>query len=213
MREMSGSRMRTVSFKTLNIEKDLAVDKHIDAAWLCNKSGCFIDTDFIIRCHDLFYQSKLLRNWNCIEKAFIVFDELLKIHTKVFNQIAVVVGECYVMSANGKSSYGFAFNPPYEFHAWCSVALNDGCHKPYIIDLAMPGVIEYGTIQRDSYGPLLTGRTPMYVCGTAPEWIYYKPVKIAKNHLVQPPIYKAEDTTGRETVRDEFIDEDGNFYE
>jgi hypothetical protein len=103
------------------------------------------------------------RHWHCLEKAQRVVSLL--------GRGVVVIGSLHVISGDGKSTYGYNFNPPYEFHAW--VQLNDG-----IIDVALPGVIDRGLSACDDYGPYLVQRTPIILAGTPLYWTYYKPHEI-----------------------------------
>ena len=103
------------------------------------------------------------RHWNCLEKAKMVADYLGKRE--------ITLGELTVWSGDWKSTYGFKFNPPYEFHAWVQ-------HGESIIDLALPGVIELGSSTGDTDGPYLIGREPIIIASEeVPEWIKYKRIK------------------------------------
>ena len=105
----------------------------------------------------------LTRQWHCLEKAIIV--------ARYVPQCTVVVGKCLIWSGDGTSNYGFEFNPPYEFHAWCQ-------HPEGIIDIALPGVIEKGLATSDEYGPFLVGRKPVVLAGKEPQWAHYVPCEV-----------------------------------
>lgn len=104
----------------------------------------------------------LKSSWNCIEKAQIVQD--------ILKEGSVIIGSLIVWSSNFRSSYGFEFNPPYEFHAW--VELNS-----VKIDVSLPGVIEKGLNSIDEYGPYLMGITPSILSGTPPKFLQYNGFK------------------------------------
>jgi hypothetical protein len=107
----------------------------------------------------IFAIKKYKRYWNCLEKAKIIADYLGKKE--------IVLGELVVWSKDWKTAYGFKFNPPYEFHAWVQYEEN-------IIDLALPGVIELGSLMEDEHGPYLIGRKPIILASKmVPEWIKY----------------------------------------
>ena len=97
--------------------------------------------------------------WNCLQKALIAQKHMGGIG-------AVILGSCFVHSEDMKSSYGYEYNPPYEFHAWLA-------YGPVIIDIALPGVIEKGLGLCDQYGPILVGRKPAVLFGYPPFWIKY----------------------------------------
>jgi len=79
----------------------------------------------------------------------------------------VVLGSCFIYSKNYKSNYGFAYNPPIEFHAWVQL-------KENIIDITLPFLIEKGLNTKDEYGSFITGRKPFILAGIAPKWVKYK---------------------------------------
>jgi hypothetical protein len=111
---------------------------------------------------------------NCIEKNVIALTKLTELHCLGINSMQdfqVMLGSFYVWSIDKRSSYGFEFNPPLEFHAWLQL-------ESTIIDFALPGVILSGLIHEDHIGPALTGRSPVIFAGIPPRWLAYKP-KIA----------------------------------
>ena len=93
----------------------------------------------------------LFSHWDCLDKAKIV--------TKHIRDSQIVVGSLNLASSDMTSLYGHEFHPPYEFHAW----VMDG---PFIIDMALPGVIQKGLTTFDSIGAFLVGREPVILAGT-----------------------------------------------
>lgn len=115
----------------------------------------------------------LSRYWNCIEKA--------RIAREVLGFGEIVLGECLVWSNDFKSSYGFYFNPPFEFHAWVQIYNSplDWYGKGMrIVDVALPGVIELGLATHDHIGPCVVGREPFILAGEPPDWVEYKSVTV-----------------------------------
>ncbi len=80
----------------------------------------------------------------------------------------LVVGAMRVLSADGRSAYGFDWNPPTELHAW----IQEG---DSVIDLSLPGVIIRGMMTSDEEGPFLVGLTPAILAGPVPDWLIYEP--------------------------------------
>jgi hypothetical protein len=105
----------------------------------------------------------------CLEKAQIV-QRILK-HAC---PCEIKMGSLYLLSADGQSSYGYAFNLPHEFHAWLVPLDGPGV----IIDFALPGVVIRGSILKDEIGPFLVGRSPVILAGTPLPWMKYTPVDI-----------------------------------
>lgn len=104
----------------------------------------------------------LNRHFSCMEKALI-----LQSHIKAG---VVTIGSLLVWNKDRSGSYGYYFNPPYEFHAWVTM------HNPqFIVDFGLPGVIEKGLITADSIGPVLEDILPMILSGVSPDWLEYKP--------------------------------------
>jgi hypothetical protein len=97
----------------------------------------------------------LNRYWNCIDKARITLDYLGR------NKGIVVYGSTLILCQHSDhiASYGYLYNPPYEFHAW--VSMFDG----YIIDCSLPGVIEKGLNTSDEKGPFLVNMNPFIFAG------------------------------------------------
>lgn len=100
--------------------------------------------------------------WNCLEKAIIVQKGMQSGH--------VVMGSLYVWNDKMNAQYGYAWNPPKEFHAWWQPNLSK---KAPIIDIALPGVIAKGSTIRDEQGLILTGREPVILAGYPPFWLEY----------------------------------------
>lgn len=108
------------------------------------------------------YQFK--RHWNCFEKAYCVMEEL--------GQTAkVAVGDLTIFSHQFESTYGFIYNPPFEFHAWVE-------YKGGIIDIALPGAIEIGQKACDENGPFIVGRNAIILAtDQVPKWLKYNAVE------------------------------------
>ena len=102
----------------------------------------------------------------CIEKNRIV--------NKYAYYTIQVVGAVEIISADGMSTYGHEFNPPFEQHSW----LVDEEHR--IIDFALPGLILRGMKEKDDIGPFLVGRDPVILAGLCPDWIKYRPKRKVK---------------------------------
>lgn len=81
------------------------------------------------------------------------------------------LGMMRVTSGDGKSAYGFNYNPPTELHCWVE-------YGPLVIDLSLPGVIMRGLKLRDEVGPFLVDRTPSVLLGPPPSWLYYRTYEI-----------------------------------
>ena len=102
----------------------------------------------------------LNRHWNCVDKA--------QKSQAILGRGIVVGGSLMVLSVDLNSSYGYYWNPPFEFHAW--VDLGDGL----IFDAALAGVIEKGLTTEDAIGPYLVGNTPVILAGPPMGWTAYK---------------------------------------
>lgn len=111
---------------------------------------------------------------DCLKKSVVMFKYLKeKMHIE---HVYVLMGAMYVSSvpdpATGEvSRYGFAMNPPNEFHTWVYLLPSRA-----VIDCALPGVIMRGKRMRDERGFFLEGREPVILAGVVPEWLYYHPV-------------------------------------
>jgi hypothetical protein len=116
--------------------------------------------------------------WHCLQKAMLVRMAL--------GYGDVMLGSLYVWNEKMDANYGYEFNLPLEFHAWWQPSANDllrvvkirSMKDIPIIDLALPGVISRGTITIDDQGPILTGRTPAILNGSAPLWCDYVPMQL-----------------------------------
>jgi len=109
----------------------------------------------------------LRRYWHCLEKA--------QIAKKIIGFGDIVIGSLMLLDKDTNSTFGYYYNPPLEFHAW--LEFNDGL---YILDLALPGVIEHGSELKDEYGPFLTNREPVILNGVPEEWMIYKKFQTIK---------------------------------
>lgn len=110
-----------------------------------------------------FGRRKFNRLWNCLEKAAVAWKHI--------GEGVIMLGSFHVISGDGKSLFGYAYNPPLEFHAWIELDGNE------IVDVALPGVIEKGLSTFDDVGPMLVGRKPIILAGLPPEWLIYKPYR------------------------------------
>lgn len=100
------------------------------------------------------------KHWNCFEKAKIVVE--------ILGKGVVALGSLTVVSGDNRSTYGYMFNPPFEFHAWVQVS------RDTIIDIALPGVIDKGLTSSDEYGPYLVNREPVILAGKPLPWTIYE---------------------------------------
>jgi hypothetical protein len=101
------------------------------------------------------------RRWMCLEKARWIAQHIGGV---------VAIGSLTIYSRKFESSYGFEYNPPFEFHSW---VLSDR-KRGGIIDFALPGCIEMGMELKDQYGPFLVGRKPIILAvHKAPKWLKY----------------------------------------
>lgn len=103
----------------------------------------------------------LRRRWSCLEKAILV--------RRFIGSGVVAIGSMLVWNNERNGTYGYFYNPPLEFHAWLELD-----HTPFIVDFALPGVIEKGLETKDEYGAILKNIRPVILCGPAPEWLDYK---------------------------------------
>ncbi|MFA5355736.1 MAG: hypothetical protein WC302_03360 [Candidatus Paceibacterota bacterium] len=112
----------------------------------------------------LFANGKFLLTGSCLDKAMVAIDFIpKKLNPKI------VGGKLTLVSGDKKSSYGFGWNPPLEFHAWIE------CDKG-IIDFSLPGVILKGSTMSDDQGPFLIGREPVILAGEPEDWMIYEKV-------------------------------------
>jgi hypothetical protein len=115
------------------------------------------------RSFKLFADGGLFLEASCWEKACMVKKEFF-LGTK---DMKIVGGRIRVLSADLKSAFGYDWNPPTEVHIWLEWGKD-------LIDLALPGVIIRGMNTYDNIGPILTGRNPVVLVGTCPDWIIYE---------------------------------------
>jgi len=102
------------------------------------------------------------RHWSCLEKAILV--------RRFIGAGVVTIGSLSVMNNEKTGTYGYYYNPPYEFHAWVEVEQQ----PQYIVDFGLPGVIEKGLLTKDRYGYILRNMEPVILCGRVPEWLSYR---------------------------------------
>lgn len=101
------------------------------------------------------------RRWSCLEKAIIL--------RHFIGAGAVAIGSTLVWNNERNGTFGYYYNPPYEFHAWIELDTT-----PFIVDFALPGVIEAGLETSDHIGYILKDIEPVILCGPSPEWLSYK---------------------------------------
>jgi hypothetical protein len=124
-----------------------------DSKELCGERECYPIIGSLLsrveaeRCFKVFYERKLKRSWDCINKAIITANLL---ENEARGKMEVHIGSCYVFSEEVVSSYGYAYNPPLEIHAW-AFSMKQGA----IYDLAMPGVVLSGKELEDEIGPYI----------------------------------------------------------
>jgi len=103
----------------------------------------------------------LKRRWSCLEKSIIIQN--------IIGSGAVAIGKCLVWNNERNGTFGYYYNPPNEFHAWVELDTT-----PFIVDFALPGVIEAGLETSDQYGFILKDIEPVILCGPSPEWLVYQ---------------------------------------
>lgn len=123
-----------------------------------NDEGILISKDIANTLINAFHTLKLNRYYDCLEKA--------KIAALYLRAPEIHLGSLMIDSTEPNVAFGYKYNPPLEFHAWLE---KDG----NIIDLAVPGSIEFGSKLKDDIGPFLKGREPIIVAGKPPEWLTY----------------------------------------
>lgn len=102
--------------------------------------------------------------WDCLAKAQLVYRHM----ESTFGVGGrVMMGSMRIWNTSYTASYGYAFEPPREFHAWYQRGL-------MIIDIALPGVVIKGTNTIDDVGPIITGREPAILVGIPPKWAEYE---------------------------------------
>lgn len=131
--------------------------------------GSFITQEEIDKAFEYFYRTKLKRKWDCINKAKYAIKEL---SNKERGLLELHIGSCFVLSEKTNSSYGYAYNPPLEIHAW-AFSRKQGV----VYDLSLPGVILSGLSMSDEIGPYLSEVEPIVVAEIVPKippWIRYR---------------------------------------
>lgn len=99
-------------------------------------------------------------HWDCLVKAQAACAYL---SGKERGQLVLHIGSLFVISEKNNSSYGYAYNPPLEIHAW-AFSKKQGA----IYDLALPGVIKSGLEASDELGPYLVGVEPVVMAERVP---------------------------------------------
>lgn len=80
---------------------------------------------------------------------------------------SMVIGGLKIWNKERNGTYGFNYNPPFEFHTWLQ---NE---KKEIIVFALPGVILRALKAKDEFGYIITGRKPEILAGMPPDWLLY----------------------------------------
>lgn len=114
--------------------------------------GRYITKEEIHKCFNIFEAATLLQRWDCIHKALYA-NAVLRNEER--GDMYLIIGSLWVISPSTNSSYGFAYNPPFEIHAWLHSPKQD-----VIYDLALPGVILTGLSLKDEMGPYLSDIHP-----------------------------------------------------
>lgn len=130
--------------------------------------GSFITSEEIKKCFGYFYEAKLKRRWDCINKACLAIREL---SNEERGQLVLHIGSCFVLSEKTASSYGYAYNPPLEIHAWAFSS-----KQGVVYDLALPGVVLSGLSMSDEIGPYLQDVEPVVIAERVvdmPQWVRY----------------------------------------
>jgi hypothetical protein len=105
--------------------------------------------------------SGLKRRWSCLEKSIII--------RSLIGAGDVAIGVALVWNNERNGTFGYYYNPPYEFHSWIELD-----KTPFIVDFALPGVIEAGLETSDHIGYILKDIEPVILCGPSPDWLSYK---------------------------------------
>ena len=139
--------------------------------------GSFISEEEIKAAFDYFQRKGYRRKWDCIRKAQWAIQEL---SNKERGLLQLHIGSCFVLSVKTASSYGYAYNPPLEIHAWAFSR-----RQGVVYDLALPGVILSGLSMSDDIGPYLEDVEPVVMAQHVPllpPWIQYKAFDIYHGH-------------------------------
>lgn len=136
--------------------------------------GDLLDVSMAEALYSAYGSLRFKRYWDCVEKTMLA-KKLLSAFMTSRKAPTIMVGALEVWSIDKKSSYGFDFEPPFQFHAWLQIG-------ELIIDIALPGVIEKGLQLRDHIGPSLVGREPVIFAGDPKtiDWLSYEPYKTLK---------------------------------
>lgn len=110
----------------------------------------------------------LSQKWQCDAKALTT---LLALRKSGRHGLEMHIGSLFIWSKDHLSSYGFAYNPPLEFHCWVYCSKSNA-----IIDFALPGVIMVGLEMRDDVGPMLVVRKPVILAEEPLEYLQYRSV-------------------------------------
>lgn len=89
-------------------------DKRIEGDEFYKPFGNLISNSEIKECFAAF--KGLRYYWDCLEKAKYT-SRILSNEER--GKLYVIIGSLFVKSSDGKSVFGYAFNPPLEFHAFC----------------------------------------------------------------------------------------------
>ena len=102
----------------------------------------------------------LNRLWSCLEKSILVRDFI--------GSGVVNIGSLLVWNNERNGTYGYYYNPPFEFHSWLTIGKG-----PFIVDFGLPGVIEKGLQVKDQLGAILKNMKPYILCGPASDGLEY----------------------------------------
>ena len=147
---------KTFAFTTMGMQANDPLIKGDEKYKVIGKAVSKDDIAYIQGC-----LAGLRLHWNCLEKAVITCE--------ILGDGIIEVGTMHVYSSDNKSTYGFDYHPPFEFHAWVRL------RKKIIVDMGLPGVIDKGLQLKDSKGYALYGRKPVILAGLPPYWLKYEP--------------------------------------
>lgn len=108
---------------------------------------------------------------DCYSKAKIVHNIVNRLFPDKF---VLAKGAMRIYCKETECLYGFNWNPPLEYHTWLQLKNKTG--NPYIVDMALPGVILRGSASGDEHGKFITGMPPFaYVGHTGDDYgIWYQ---------------------------------------
>lgn len=89
-----------------------------------------------------------------------------------------ITGSTIVSCASNKTTYGFEYKPPFEFHAWLQFS------ETGILDVSVPGLIWRGLNTRDEHGAFLENIDEIIINGFPPPYIKYTPYSIYTSEFV-----------------------------